>query len=493
MNGANLFDSNYKLVNKKLNFDPINITNFEDSNKKDYKDYALQSNPHNNIPNLNNHSVHLNNLYSGFTPYLQLNENYNNNVGISGIGVGGVIGVQSTRQSSSSKGDHHLIHLSNHHLNHLNNNLHLNSNYKINDVKSIINTEKKHRMLLMEEYKKTKTVFCKCKRSKCQKNYCECYAKKEKCAGCVCEDCENNPTECEHSTHSKLSTKKTGITTVMNKVNLNQMFNTLEKGTVREREYLSATQTNTKRNLLKELNEVGRNERCDRERGGGERLKNDESSGTGGISPGVGMIGTISGHGTLPGTFVGSTITNQNIIAEGCNCTKSNCRKKYCECFKAGFPCHDRCRCVECFNDFNAIRKPDRKLHSELTNYSKYEIEQISIQINGPFITVSKQKFIPSNPHVFIDNEMNIIVSKVLLKAFDINIDLYMRFLKSFSITPNENLNAQIDRQTDILEKYDHKDFSFTSEKHSGIVGNNIDQSERKKSPQFTRKKRFPS
>ena len=38
---------------------------------------------------------------------------------------------------------------------------------------------------------------------------------------------------------------------------------------------------------------------------------------------------------------------NQRII---CNCTKSNCMKKYCECYKQGYNCNSLCRCVECKN-----------------------------------------------------------------------------------------------------------------------------------------------
>ena len=33
-----------------------------------------------------------------------------------------------------------------------------------------------------------------------------------------------------------------------------------------------------------------------------------------------------------------------------CNCTKSNCVKKYCECFKQGIACDILCRCVDCMN-----------------------------------------------------------------------------------------------------------------------------------------------
>ena len=38
---------------------------------------------------------------------------------------------------------------------------------------------------------------------------------------------------------------------------------------------------------------------------------------------------------------------NQRVI---CNCTKSNCMKKYCECFKQGFRCNSLCRCLDCKN-----------------------------------------------------------------------------------------------------------------------------------------------
>ena len=41
---------------------------------------------------------------------------------------------------------------------------------------------------------------------------------------------------------------------------------------------------------------------------------------------------------------------NINYQTTGCNCSKSHCLKKYCECFKIGLGCTNHCRCVDCKN-----------------------------------------------------------------------------------------------------------------------------------------------
>ena len=44
-----------------------------------------------------------------------------------------------------------------------------------------------------------------------------------------------------------------------------------------------------------------------------------------------------------------------------CTCTKSGCNKNYCECFKAGQKCSDLCRCISCENN-------DQILNTKLNN-----------------------------------------------------------------------------------------------------------------------------
>ena len=40
----------------------------------------------------------------------------------------------------------------------------------------------------------------------------------------------------------------------------------------------------------------------------------------------------------------------KELRTNGCNCSKSNCLKKYCECYKAGLKCSKICRCKICEN-----------------------------------------------------------------------------------------------------------------------------------------------
>ena len=46
------------------------------------------------------------------------------------------------------------------------------------------------------------------------------------------------------------------------------------------------------------------------------------------------------------------TSSSKQNPGKGRNCKKSQCKKKYCECFNAGICCGSECKCEDCSNGF---------------------------------------------------------------------------------------------------------------------------------------------
>ena len=78
-------------------------------------------------------------------------------------------------------------------------------------------------------------------------------------------------------------------------------------------------------------------------------------------------------------------IPNKNVI---CTCTKSGCNKNYCECFKNGEKCTSLCRCVNCEN-CDKIKNKNLNLEVCLAN-SVYIIHNILVieDINNKHLNI---------------------------------------------------------------------------------------------------------
>lgn len=67
--------------------------------------------------------------------------------------------------------------------------------------------------------------------------------------------------------------------------------------------------------------------------------------------------------------------------SRGCNCKRTGCLKKYCECFQANIPCSDKCKCIDCKNyEGSEERKVRYYQHSA---DSMAFIQQANAAING--------------------------------------------------------------------------------------------------------------
>lgn len=117
---------------------------------------------------------------------------------------------------------------------------------------------------------------CNCKKSKCLKLYCECFARQAYCQGCNCAGCHNVP---EHEEERQLAIKGS----------LDRDPNAFFRG--------------SKKGMIE-------------------------------------LAGAKAKH------------------RKGCNCKKSHCLKKYCECYQANVPCSDSCRCTDCHNGKDGFSEP---------------------------------------------------------------------------------------------------------------------------------------
>ena len=145
-----------------------------------------------------------------------------------------------------------------------------------------------------------------------------------------------------------------------------------------------------------------------------------------------------------------------DIKINGCNCSKSNCLKKYCECYKAGLLCSKLCRCRICDNTGKSSYEEEEKNESiEIKKIEKIETfnnEKIK-KIKNENLVKKDRKIIGKKRKRYDYNDFNFEKISIKLEKTGCDVEIY-KYLKNIDVEEdfkNNNIIFKINNNIESL------------------------------------------
>lgn len=113
---------------------------------------------------------------------------------------------------------------------------------------------------------------------------------------------------------------------------------------------------------------------------------------------------------------------DNSLHKKGCKCTRTNCLKKYCECYRAGVVCGENCKCTECKNHEGSKELSQMHVH-EKANIRPYHNSHINHQsdyidsIHTPLFNTNSSSQLKTIRNIFSDIKLKDLASDMYHKV----------------------------------------------------------------------------